>query len=262
VFKSENFSCVSVPGLNLTVYGAADETGNSDRRIMKSLSIDRSNAYENIVVMVHGSVQLPWLKNDNYFPISREELNAAEAAYVALGHYHSYYPFDTRTKAAYSGSPVLLDFEENGKKHVLLARISGNAAEIEPLEITQKYDMKEMEVDSALIIAAEDMIEKCRGMAEKNRILRVTLTGIPALDADLDGIMDEVNWHYSESGELFHIAWKKKTSELKKFIQEDTLRGAFIKKMEERIKTLSGEEKSLHELALRLGVRALENGKI
>ena len=85
VFKSENFSCVSVPGLNLTVYGAADETGNSDRRIMKSLSIDRSNAYENIVVMVHGSVQLPWLKNDNYFPISREELNAAEAAYVALG---------------------------------------------------------------------------------------------------------------------------------------------------------------------------------
>ncbi len=263
VFKSPVLTGRNMPGINLTVFGAANDTSNSDRHPLRDVKLDMENSCGNKIIMAHGSVPVPWAVNDSYFPISEEEINLTEVDYVALGHYHSYYPFNTRIKAAYPGSPVLLDFEENKEKYALLVRISGSEVSIDPVKVEQKYEMSETDIECANILTGEDLIGKLKPLASGNKILRVKLKGSPAINADIDSILSRASEYFEEEKTFFHVLWKNQTRIPRRTMpDENTVRGIFIKKLTEKIDSLPEEEKMKYEIALHLGVRALDEGKL
>ncbi len=263
VFKSPVFSGKNLPGANLTVYGAANDTADSGRHIMRDVKLKTDNSHRNKVIMAHGSVQVPWARNEKYFPITKEEINVMKVDYVALGHYHSYYPFDTKPKAAYPGSPVLLDFEERKEKHVLLVRLLDREVSIDPVRIEQKYEMNETEVECEGLLTEEDLIGKLKPLAGKDKILRVTLRGTPPVNADLDNMIRKASGYFDEDNTFFHVIWKDRTIiPFRALPDGNTVKGLFVGKLIKKIDSLPEEEKKDYEYALRLGVKALDEGKI
>jgi len=263
VFKSTMFTGKNYPDLNLTVYGAANNTSDSSRHIMRDVKLETDNSFRNKVIMAHGSVQVPRARSEKYFPITKEEINIMKVDYVALGHYHSYYPFDTKVKAAYPGSPVLLDFEEKKEKYAILVRILEKEVSVDPIRIKQKYEMNETEIECEGILTEEDLIGRLKLFAGKNRILRVVLKGAPPVNADLDSIIRRASGYFDEDNTFFHVIWKDGTRiPFRTMPDGNTVKGLFISKLIKKIDSLPDEEKQDYELALHLGVKAMDEGKI
>lgn len=263
IFKSPLVKHIDIPELKLSVYGAANETGNSGRHILKDIDLDLDHSFEKRIIVAHGSVSLPWIKTDSYFPITTEEINASQVDYVALGHYHSYYPFDTKVKAAYSGSPVLLDLGEKDEKYVIMITIKGSSTEVSPHRIEQNYELKEASVDCSQAYSAEDIIEKIRPFGNKRLALVVNLTGVPPINVDIESMMRSVRRYFEEEKMFFHVTLRKKIKlpAISK-LDEKTAKGIFVGKLREKINSAADDERETYILALNLGLRALDEGKL
>ena len=263
IFKSPLLTRKDFPDLNLSVFGAANESANMNRHILRDVRIDHENSFANKLIAVHGSVPLEWAKNDNYFPISIEEIEASGVDYVALGHYHSYYPFQTKVRASYSGSPVLLDFEDRKDKYVLIVTMKDNVVAVDPCKIEQKYEMKDMDIDSSQLFSAEDIVEQLKPFEDAGRIIRVNLQNSLPINTDIDGIIKQAEKYYAEEAVFLNIIFNDRTKLIqRKQIDEKTVKGLFMKKMQGKIDSLPDSEKQFYELALHLGVKAIDEGKL
>ena len=123
--------------------------------------------------------------------------------------------------------------------------------------------MDSLELDVSLINSEEEIVERLREKANPKAILSVTLKGVSALGTDFKKIIDRVRECVLAENMFFHLLWEDRTMvpfELK--VDEKTARGLFIKKMEQKIKDAQEEKKRVYELALQIGVKAIDEGRI
>ena len=179
-----------------------------------------------------------------------------------MGHYHQQHRITNtldQTEVWYPGIPEGRAWDEEGECGYLLGEISDNTVRIES-QFCNQYPLRTVTIDCESFSTREQILDSIlqqRGtLFDSNTILRVRLAG--ALDPKLDLSLSELEERLA--GEILHIQWDDQTHSALDFevlAQEKTLRGRFVRILNERIAAANGQDKAVLERARLYGVQAL-----
>jgi len=261
IFKVEEFQSIELTSLGIRVTGfgfagACLEDHHFQR--LPPLSRELFN-----IVLSHGSdvSRVPAGKT-RHGPFTIEEIAGKNIQYCALGHYHQQHqvpnPIDD-TQVWYSGIPEGRGWDEEGACGYLLGTIANGRLRLES-RFCNQYVLNTLAVQCDAFSTREqilDCIVRERGLAyDPKTILRVQLSG--ALDPRLDLSLSELQERLA--GEALYIQWDDQTHpalDFESIAQEKTLRGRFVRILNERVATAGNEERGALERARLYGVQAL-----
>ncbi|PWK16164.1 metallophosphoesterase family protein [Tumebacillus permanentifrigoris] len=217
------------------------------------------------VVMIHGSYEAP--EATPYWPVSRDELLALGADYIALGHYHQAQVLLDEAglmQAAYAGSLEPLGYDETGEHGAFLLQLQRGGARVEWLPIAQRaYRRVEVELDGCThLLDAADRIRAAVPEAWRGRdLLEIVLGGAvdPGLHLDAHDLTERLQ------GLAFHVRLTDRTHpdlDGDAYLPTSAA-GRYVAKLRERLATETDEQKRrLLERALVMGLNAYERGKV
>ena len=116
IFKNEELSSVTIPELDLTVYGYAFTSAAYRRNPIDGFFVPEDSGFS--VLIAHTELDDPF---SPYAPIPSRSLGAAGFDYSALGHIHA--PTDPSAGYAYSGCIAGRDHGEEGEKGAVLVTL-------------------------------------------------------------------------------------------------------------------------------------------
>lgn len=190
-------------------------------------------------------------------PFMPEDITASGADFALLGHYHAARLHESRF--AYPGSPEPLDFAEEGEHYVLTLTIdeSGVIPQLLPFGHVS-YRTHRLDVTSML--TSDEMRTAILALAGGS-ITRVVLEGQLHPDVDLD-----VDALYNSCVERFTyldiVDRTQPAYDLDALADESTTKGAFVRLLQTRMASLSGEDRAVAEAALVYGLRAFERKEV
>lgn len=202
------------------------------------------------LMVLHGDPEQP---NSPYDPILPAQIAASGLDYLALGHIHSYSGPRTAggTTYAWPGVPAGRGFDETGTKGVIMGELTRG----QPVRLTfmplhaRRYETLSVpagEDPAAAILAA--LPGDCR-----RDIYRITLTG-PSKPLDIRALASELKDRF------YQLTLRDETtrvSSLWEGMDEDTLRGLFLRRLRQRWES-DPSQRERCELAARFGLAALE----
>ncbi len=266
VFDAEEFRAVEFPDLGVRVTGFGFTRNRIDEHHFQRLPV-LSDEYFNIVLM-HGSdiSRVPEGKS-KHGPFTVNEIAGKNVQYCALGHYHQQHrvanPVD-ETQIWYSGIPEGRGWDEEGDCGYLAGIIENGSVKVEGRFCSQ-FNLSTLRIDWVSFSTREqvlDAILEKRGILfDSKTILRVQLAG--ALDPRLDLSLTELEERLA--GEMLHIRWEDQTHPALDFdsiAMEKTLRGRFVRIMNERIADAGENERNMLERARIYGVQALSGREV
>lgn len=264
VFDSPTLTAVSVPEHGATVYGYAFTASE-----LPACPAVGARAEEGINILIAHADMRTGQSPDA--PISEAQIGATGMDYAALGHIHNSggIPRKIRdTVYAYSGCPVGRDFGECGKKGVLIGEIDAfdalkrTSAHFLPIAKHCYYrhdaDISGCSDDGAVAEVIKAIIAE--SSLDENCSVRFTLTGnIPA------------EYHISRAAVkamLPPLAECELTDKSVPLLDEEalrrdpSLRGEFYRALEKDLHSKDPAVKERAELALKLGMCAMDGGNI
>jgi DNA repair exonuclease SbcCD nuclease subunit len=261
IFKVEEFQSVELPDLGVRVTGFGFVGACLEDHHFQRLPVLSGELFN--IVLSHGSnmSRVPAGKS-RHGPFTIEEIARKNIQYCALGHYHQQHripnPID-ETQVWYSGIPEGRGWDEEGSCGYLLGEIADGALRVES-QCCNQYALNTLTVDCDGFSTREQILESIlqqRGVAfDPRTILRIRLAG--ALDPRLDLSLSELEQRLA--GEALYIQWHDQTHPALDFdsiAQEKTLRGRFVRILQERMAAASDEERITLERARLYGVQAL-----
>jgi len=261
IFCEEEFRSVPMADIGVRVTGFAFNRTQVEERIflrLPPLPRDTCN-----LVLSHGSDLSCVPKGKaKHGPFTIEEIAGKNVHYLALGHYHQQrLVADTPdgTQAWYSGIPEGRMWDEEGPCAYLLGEITSGGIRVESRACNQ-YPFCTLDLECDGFSSREQILDAILEQRGKlfgpQTILRVRLQG--ALDTKLDLSFAEMEERLSD--EVLHIAWDNQTYPALDYdgiARERTLRGRFVKVLNERITAAGEEERRILERARLYGVQAL-----
>lgn len=266
IFNTEEFRSVAIPELGVCVTGFGFEHSNLEERLFRELPV-LSNEYFNIVVS-HGSDigRIPAGKS-KHGPFTIEDIAGKNIHYCALGHYHQQHRLSNTiddTPVWYSGIPEGRGWDEPGSCGYLFGEFADGNLHVENRTCNQ-YALTTLVIDCDSFSTREQILDavlsKRNTLFDSSTILRVQLAG--ALDPKLDLSISELDERLA--GEALYIQWDDSTHPALDFDSlavEKTLRGKFVRNMNDRIAAVSDEEKVRLERARLYGVQALSGHEV
>lgn len=266
IFSAEEFQQVDLPDIGVRVTGFGFGGTHLEERHFRRLPAlpqDRCN-----IVLSHGSdVSFVPAGKAEYGPFSVDEIAGKGVQYCALGHYHQQHqarnPIDA-TQLWYSGIPEGRGWDEQGACGYLLGEIVDGVVRVEP-RICNQYALNTLIVDCDSFSTREQILDAIldrRGVAfDSSTILRIQLAG--ALDPRLDLSLPEMEERLS--GEALYVQWDDQTRPALDFdaiAEEKTMRGRFVRILNERIAAAPGNERPVLERARLYGVQALSGQEV
>jgi hypothetical protein len=199
------------------------------------------------------------------FPFEEQELDRTGLDYVALGDHHRtrIVRRPTGVVAAYPGSPEGLGFDqaEAGRRHVLLVDLDAGGVRITELPVNlREVVVEQVDVGSLEGDSPGDMAEAVRrrisARAGPDRLGRFELVGVLQEPLALDLAAIEAGCR----DDWFLLQLRDRTRTMpRRQVEAGTIRAAFEMRMEARIAAAGdGDARDLAEMALRLGLQALE----
>lgn len=254
VFKDKER--VELDDLGVDVYGVGFTSGactESPLTGYPALRADRIN-----ILVCHGDIGA---ENSIYGPIKKEDIGLLPFDYIALGHIHKASGVMEKNGVhyAYSGCIEGRGFDETGDKGGLYGTVSKGAAELSHFSLSvRRYETVEVDIsgmESRLQVtdAVRDSVKHYGGMR-----VRVVLTGRPKTAFFISADM------FSTGGsDPDYIEIKDKSVpalDLGVIEQENTLRGAFYRRMNGRINALAEDDpqREVCVAALKAGLAALD----
>lgn len=205
----------------------------------------------NILVM-HGTLDGASIEEKQYNSITRKMLEEKKFDYVAMGHIHK---TDCNTNIAYPGSTISLGFDELGEHGMLVGEIEKNNLQLKFIPLDEE-EFKEIELEVNDILSKEELIEKINQLEIKNNeYSKIILKGNRNFEINPYDIM-----RYVENERIIKIKNHTKIAyDLEKMVNENTLKGLFVKELLEKLKQETTEEgKEIIEKAIEIGLDALE----
>jgi DNA repair exonuclease SbcCD nuclease subunit len=261
IFRQEEFQSVDLPELGVRITGFGFAGPGLEEHHFQRLPVLASDRFN--VVLSHGSdlSRIPAGKS-SHGPFSIEEIAGKNVHYCALGHYHQQHqvpnPID-ETQVWYSGIPEGRGWDEAGSCGYLFGEIADGKLKLES-RICNHYTLNTLTIDCDAFSTREQLLDAIlqhRGVKfDPDTFLRIRLVG--ALDPRLDLSLSELEERLS--GEALYFQWEDKTHTAVDFdsiAAERTLRGRFVRIMNERIAAASDEERITLERARLYGVQAL-----
>jgi DNA repair exonuclease SbcCD nuclease subunit len=266
IFDREEFRSVELPLLGVRIIGFGFAHPYLEERHFQKLPVFSEERFN--IVLSHGSdlSRVP-LGKSKHGPFVIEDIAGKNIGYCALGHYHQQHRIPNtldRTEVWYSGIPEGRAWDEEGECGYLWGEISDNTIRVESQSCNQ-YPLRTLTIDCEAFSTREQILDSIlqqRGtLFDSNTILRVRLTG--ALDPKLDLSFSELEERLA--GEILHIQWDDQTNSALDFeliAQEKTLRGRFVRMLNERIAAAGDQDKAVLERARLYGVQALSGREV
>lgn len=266
IFNAEEFQSVELPDIGVRVTGFGFTHSQMDERHFRRLPVLPDDLFN--IVISHGSdaSRVPAGKS-RHGPFTIEEIAGKNVQYCALGHYHQQHripnPVDD-TQVWYSGIPEGRAWDEEGICGFLMAEIENGNLRVEGMPCSQ-YDLNTLIIDCDTFATREQILDSIleqRGAVFNSKtILRIQLVG--ALDPRLDLSIPELEERLA--GEVLYIRWDDQTHPALDFdsiAMEKTLRGRFVRILNERIMEAPENERTVLERARLYGVQALSGREV
>jgi DNA repair exonuclease SbcCD nuclease subunit len=266
IFDAEEFRSVELSDVGVRVTGFGFTHSQMDEHHFQRLPVLPVDFLN--VVLSHGSdvTRVPAGKS-KHGPFTIEEIAGKNVRYCALGHYHQQHrvpnPVD-ETPVWYSGIPEGRGWDEEGACGYLAVEFESGGVRVEGRFCSQ-YNLNTLTVNCDTFSTREqilDAILEQRGIVFNSKtILRVLLAG--ALDPRLDLSLTELEERLA--GEALHIRWEDQTHPALDFdsiAREKTLRGRFVRILNERITQAAENERVMLERARLYGVQALSGREV
>lgn len=191
-------------------------------------------------------------KGLSYNPVSEKLLNSFKFDYIAMGHIHKS-NFENNRKIIYPGSLLSLGFDEIGKHGMVVGDISNNKLNLEFVELDEReFAQIEIEIDN--MFSQNDIIEYINTIyIEKNKLCKVILKGNRKFVINTREILRFIN-----NENIIKIKDETKIGyDLEEISKENTLRGIFVRKLLEKLKSGIYTEDEI-EKAIEIGLEAME----
>lgn len=258
IFNKSAIERVELSGLD--VYGAGFTTPNLFRSMLCNFALDQTlvtGGHKPSVIMLHGELNPT---QPLYHPLYTEDIAKCGADYLALGHIHNRSAPQRvgNTVFAFSGCPEGRGFDETDGKGIYLVDFEkGVDITFIPLNGAKYYDIS---VDLTGSKSPQVTVLNALPANSQNNLFRITLTG--EVDPDIVSVAEIQE---SLAPLVFHseiIDRTKYPRDIWGLCSEDSLRGAFLSLLKEKMdRQTSEDEKDLIMLAARYGLEALDGGE-
>jgi len=209
------------------------------------------------VAVLHAAVWAnpTWELKDEDLPLKPEQIAASGMHYIALGHYHQFAEYNEGgVRAVYSGSTEGRDFGECGPRYAVIAEVGEGGVAIDKRECHTR-ELREVAIDLGEHPAASDAEIADRVLEQRSEtvLIRARLTGPADFVPSAERIADRLK------SAFFHVEVVDETrlvdgDLVRRLADEPTIRGLFTRKMLERARAASGDERAVAELGLKAGL--------
>jgi len=266
IFAAEEFQSVELTELGVRITGFGYTHPYLEWRYFRSLPPLPKDLIN--IVLSHGSDlgHIPMGKS-RHGPFEIEEIASKNIQYCALGHYHQQHRLPNhidQTQVWYCGIPEGRGWDEEGACGYLVGEITKETVKIES-EFCNQYSLNTLKIDCDTFSTREqilDAILQQRGAVfGPKTILRVQLAG--ALDPKLDLSLAELEERLA--GEVLYIQWDDQTHpalDFESIAQEKTIRGRFVRTLNDRITAAAQTDQVILERARLYGIDALSGREV
>ncbi|HEY5563655.1 MAG TPA: DNA repair exonuclease [Clostridiaceae bacterium] len=261
---TEEMGMIELTELNTCIFGIGFSNQLEKNSLLENFEYmdkDKIN-----ILLMHGDVVSKG-QNSDYNPIYIENLEESGMDYIALGHTHEYSKIQKagRTFWSYSGSPEGRGFDETGSKGIVKGEITKGSCNLEFREICKrKYFVKNLDISNTTTY--EEIVHAVNVQIDdknkENNLYKLVLKGSVSkgFTININLVKEKLkNYFYFlklEDNTTYAIDY----SSLEK---EYSLKGIFVKKMRDKLKTISDErEAQIIRDAIKFGMESLEEGEV
>lgn len=251
IYRREEPETVSLPGLGVTVHGAAFTGSVCTHSLLSGFRVPPDGGTH--LMVLHGAVGEA---DGRYNPVTKEEIAQSGLAYLALGHVHLRAPAGKAGETVYAwpGCPEGRGFDETGARGVYVGTLERGEVKLDfvPLAL-RRYEILTVDVTDR---EPEAAVRAALPADAAMHVFRVILTGETGLAPDLAALSAAL------SGACYRLQLRDATR-LRRDVWaragEDTLTGLFLRNLRSRYEEAeSDESRAAVTLAVRLGLAALE----
>ena len=249
IFLSASIKSYEIKELGCRIWGAGFSS-RSCPSIFHGFTAPKDDLIN--LMVIHGDTS-----DKTYNLITEEDIALSGLDYLALGHIHKYSGIKKAgdTTYAYAGCPEGRGFDELGEKGVIVGEIDkgrcnmrfvpmgGREYQIVKLDVTGKPDIEQ---------AIREAIPETAG----RDVFRIVLKG----ETDVEINLQKLNEEFSD--QFYEVSFRNETVPTRDIwseMTEDTLKGAFLRKMRDRLAGGSDEDKAKAAMAVLFGLSAIEN---
>jgi exonuclease SbcD len=169
-------------GLDLVVFGRVAATKRMAQSPLAGFSTGDDQRAHWRVGLVHGSLRIEGMLEDDAVIFSLAEIEASGLDYLALGHWHSFRRGRAgKTTWAYAGAPEPVAVDQDGAGQVLIVELSEAKGQrvvtLEPRPVGQTHFQK-LDIDAAEVATQAVLVERLTAMADPDLVLDARITGV------------------------------------------------------------------------------------
>ena len=220
--------------------------------LINNLKIENKNKI-NILVM---HANLDQISDKKYNEVKTKDLDKLEFDYIALGHIHKRNFDDSmQENIIYPGSTLALGFDDQGKHGIIEGEINNKDLKLKFIPLDEK-EFNIINLDVTEIISKEELIEKINNLELiENNYYEIIFVGRRNFEIN----KYEINKFIIKNNVIKLKDNTKINIDINKLINENTLKGLFVKELSERINNETNEEnKKILEEALEIGLEVFD----
>jgi exonuclease SbcD len=247
---------LEVAGTAVHLYGLAYDAARTPPDPLAGLTRDPAAQGGWHIGMIHGSVPASpeWEYRRRDLPVPTADLPGSGLDLLAMGHYHNF--MEKRfggTTVVYPGTLEGLKVSEWGLRSFAVAVLDPEGVTIERSPYPGREILDETIDLDRIGSSPQALDEKILEFSGRDRIVRVILAGHAGLTLDVEALVRKL------SSAFFHLVVDDRTLKVDerwagRLAGEKTVRGLFVRKMQERIATAPAPERAVLEAALRAGL--------
>lgn len=213
---------------DVNIYGYGFNSFEMNDNQLENINIENKDKIN--ILITHGD-----LNESKYNPIKLNELKEKGFDYVALGHIHKR---DDKTNIVYPGSLISLGFDELGEHGMVAGEINNKELNKKFIKIDER-EFVEYELDVSNILSEEELIEKINNIEGENKLFKIILVGYRNFPININIKLINKNIIKIKNNTKIKVEYKENNS---------TLKGLFIKKLNERKNNNLIDEKTYEEI--------------
>jgi DNA repair exonuclease SbcCD nuclease subunit len=247
----------------LTTIIQASGTQHQKNKNTPYTKLIRNNEFKFNIGVFHGSADIKGAPENN--PIYLKDLYESKFDYFALGDWHNLLDLSKATTVFYSGSPELIDSDQEKSGYMLVIELKENEKPVVNQIKVGLRNSKSLKLDISQTNKIEGVVSSIKSYTDKNMFLNLYLTGFKSIDNEFDiAMLNSLLAEYFYYVKIYDQTKLQLSEKDLLTYPENMIIGKYIKLLQNK---KENEEKgeiddTVVDEALQLGVHLLKGGKL